>query len=98
MGDPNDIWLCTFHSERVSRTEIDTSLVFDPRNNRFRVRVSQDYETQAKIEFSYSDADAYLAGHPEHQDKAREAINNHMAKNPEHEKAMKAALARMKNL
>ncbi len=98
MGDQNDIWLCTFHSERVSRTEIDTSLVFDPRSNRFRVRVSQDYETQAKIEFSYSDADAYLAGHPEHQDKAREAVNDHMAKNPEHEKAMKVALARMKNL
>jgi hypothetical protein len=72
--------------------------VFDPRSNGFRVRVSQDYETQAKIEFNYSDADAYLAGHPEHQEKAKEAINAHMAKNPKHAKAMKAALARMKNL
>ena len=53
---------------------------------------------QAKIEFSYSDADAYVAGHSEHQHRAREAINDHTAKNPGHEKAMKAALARMKNL
>jgi hypothetical protein len=98
MGDPNDIWLCTFHEERPSRTEIGTSLVFDPKNKRFRIRVSQDYETQAKIEFSYSDADAYLAHHPEYRDMSREAINGHIANNPEHEKAMKAALARMKNL
>jgi hypothetical protein len=98
MGNPNDIWMCTFHSERVSRTEIDTSLVFDPRSNTFQVRVSQDYETQAKIECSYSEAEAYLAGHPEHRRKAWEAINDHMAKNSEHEKTMKAALARMKNL
>ena len=98
MDDPNDIWLCTFQEERRSRTEIDASLVFDPKNNRFRVRVTQDYETQAKILFNYSDADAYLAGHPDYREKARNAINGHMANNPEHEKGMRAALARMKNL
>jgi hypothetical protein len=98
MGDPNDVWLCTFHEETASRTQIDTSLVFDQKNNRFRIRVSQDYETQAKIEFRYEDADAYLAHHPEYRDKARAAINDHIANNPAHEKAMNAALARMKNL
>jgi hypothetical protein len=98
MGHPNDIWLCTFHEKRVSRTEIATSLVFGPKNSRFLIRVSQDYETQAKIESRYEDADAYFADHPEYRDKAREAINDHIAKNPEHEKAMNAALARMKNL
>jgi hypothetical protein len=96
MDDRNDVWLCTFHSERASRNVIDTALVYDARNNRFRVRVSQDYETQAKIEFSY--ADAYLAGHPEHQEQAREAINDHIAENAEHRKGMKAALAQMKSL
>lgn len=98
MGDPHDIWLCTFKAERVNRTEITTSLLFDPRNNRFRIRVSQDFETQAKIEFSYFDADAYFASHPEYQKKAREGINDHIAKNPQHGRAMKAALTRMKGL
>jgi|GEM_PF-4501063 len=98
MSDPNDVWLCTFDEKRASRTEINTSLVFDPKHNRFRIRVSQDYETQAKIEFRYEDAFAYLADHPEYWDKAREAINDHIAKNPEHEKAMNAVLPRLKNL
>src|SRR4051812_16689538 len=98
MGNPNDVWLCTFRTERKSRTEIDTSLVFDPKYNRFQIRVSQDYETQAKIETNYSDADAYFATHQDDRDRAREAINDHMVKNPEHEKGMRAALARMKNL
>jgi hypothetical protein len=98
MGDPNDIWLCTFREERVSRTAISTSLVFDPKNKRFRVRVSQDYETQAKIEFRYLDADTYLADQPEYRDTAREAIKDHIADNPAHAKAMNSALARMKNL
>ena len=98
MGNPNDVWLCSFRTERQSRTEIDTSLVFDPKNNRFQIRVSQDYETQAKIEFSYSDADAYFAAHQDDREKARKAINDHIATNPKHEKGMSLALARIKNL
>jgi hypothetical protein len=98
MGNPNDVWLYTVHTERKNRTEIDTSLVFDPKNDKFQIRFSQDYETQAKIETYYSDADAYFATHQDYREKAREAINDNMAKNPQHEKGMRAALARMKNL
>lgn len=74
------------------------SLVFNSRSKEFRVRISQDYETQAKIETRYTDADAYLAEHPEYQDTAKGAIREHIANEPEHEEAMRAALRRMKNL
>ena len=96
MSDPNEIHLCTFQPKRVSRTEIEYSLVFKDKS--FQIQVSQDYETQAKIEFSYSDADMYLAGHLEYRDKAKQAVSDCIAKNPDHAKAMKAALAQMKNL
>lgn len=98
IANPHDILLCTFEEKRQSRMEIDTSLVFDPRSKVFQIRVSQDYETQAKISVYYSDADEYFAKHPEHREKARQTINGCMAENPEHATAMKAALARLKNL
>lgn len=98
MCDLGDIWLCNFEEKRVSRTEITTSLVFDATRKRFRIRVSQDYETQDKIESRYSDADAYFANHPEYRDKARKAIKDHTAKNSKQVKRMKAALTRIKNL
>jgi hypothetical protein len=97
----HDVYLYTYDERRQSRCEFTTSLVFNTRSNRFRIRISQDYDTQAKIEHSYleaDEADAYLAQHPEHRDRARRAIDNHIAEHPEHEKAMKAAMALMKNL
>lgn len=93
--DNHDIYLCTFESRRQSRTEISLSLVFKPRDKKFQIRHSQDYETQAKIEFSYSNADEYLTEHPEYHDNARKAISNYSG---EHEKAIKAAMARLKSL
>jgi len=98
MSNPNDVWLCTFRTERQSRTEIETSLVFDTKYKRFQIRVSQDYETQAKIEFSYSDADAYFATHQDDREMAKKAINDHMATTPKYEKEMSSALARIKSL
>ncbi len=94
----SDIYLYRFEQKNQSRTEITTSLVFDVRSNMFRIRISQDYETQAKIERTYlegSDLAAYLAEHPEHRDKARQSIDDHIAEHPEHKKAMKAAMAQM---
>jgi hypothetical protein len=35
------------------------------------------------------------ANKTEHRDKAREAIDSHLSQHPEHEKAMKAAMAQM---
>ncbi len=65
---------------------------------RFEIRRSQNYETQAKIEFDYSNADSFLAAHPEYREKAREGVNKFLAENPDDEKVMRAALARMKNI
>ena len=98
MDDPNRIWLCTIHEERVSRAERTTSLFFDPGQGRFRIQLIIDYETKPDVVTSYSDADAYLGNHPEYRDKAKQAINDHLAKHPEHKKAMDAALARMQTL
>ncbi len=98
MGNPNDVWICSFRTVRQSRTEIDTSLVFNPKSNTFQIRVSQDYEMQAKIEISYSNADEYFASHEEDRDTAREAINGHMTQNAEYEKGMKLVQSRMKHL
>lgn len=94
----HDVYLHTFEETRHSRCEFTTSLVFNTRSNSFRIRRSQDYETQAKIEHVYlegSERDAYLAQHPEHRDGARSAIEAHLKEHPEHEKAMKGAMARM---
>ncbi len=94
----HDVYLYTFDERRQSRCEFTTSLVFNTRSDSFRIRTSQDYETQAKIEHSYlegSEMDAYLARHPEHRDEARKAIEKHLAEHLEHGKAMKAAMARM---
>jgi hypothetical protein len=98
MGNPNDVWLCAFRTKRQSRTEIDTSLVFDTKQNKFQIRVSQDYETQAKIESSYSDVDAYLAAHKDDREMAMQAISDHLATNPKYKKEMRSALARIKSL
>lgn len=91
----NELYLCTLHEERHSRCEYTTSLVFDTRSKVFKIRTSQDYETQAKIHHAYQDVKSYLAEHPEHRDTVRDAIATYTEKNPEHETAMKTALTRM---
>lgn len=98
MSDSSDMFLCTFTSEKKSRTEINAALVFNPELSAFRIRVSQGYENQAKIEVRYLNADLYLADHPGNQELAKRAIDSHIAANPEQAKPMKAALARMKSL
>jgi hypothetical protein len=94
------MFTCTPSKKRQSRCELTTSLVFNTRTNSFRIRTSQDYETQAKIEHSYlegSKVDDYLGRHSEHRDGATNAIEKHLEEHPEHEQAMSAALARLKN-
>lgn len=98
MSDENDIWLCTFESKKESRTEKDLSLLFNLRNNRFQIRVSQDYDTQSQIGNRFLDADDYFAEHPEHRDTAMKAIADYLATNSAHDNAMKAAMSRMKSL
>ena len=94
----HDVYLYTFEQTNQSRCEFTTSLVFNTRSNSFRIRKSQDYDTQAKIDHRYldgGDQDAYLAEHREHRDNAKSAIEAHLKIHPEHEKVMKAAMARL---
>ena len=98
ITDQNETWICTFDSQPVSRTVIDTSLALDLRNSRFKIRISQDYETQEKIESRFENADEYLADHPEYRDKTIEAITNHMAEYLEYSKAVRVAISRLKTI
>ena len=63
---------------------------------RLRIRWSQDYETQAKIERGYEadDVDAYFAKNPEQLKKAMQAVSQYLAKNAKRPKAIDVALTR----
>jgi hypothetical protein len=97
MAAPTDIQLCMLDQKNQSRTEITSWLVFDPSGNRLKVYFTQDYETQAKIERGYHDAEKYFADHPEQLSKAEKAVTDYIAKNPKYHQAMSAALTKLKN-